>query len=201
MKLLDPKSVAIGVLSTLCIVLLIGAAGNKEKLIEAETIRVQKIQFVDPGGESHGWITTTKDGDVALTLGSIPGNRFSVWVTQREQSQGGNVVLTVKNQEGELRITGGPYGDEFGDLGPAIYMHAGRSENGHDPALLMLGIGKDPAAGFLCIKNRSLGEGGIPLGQVRGRSPLMLWGSEGLLWTAPPGMDPRAKSAARGTGR
>lgn len=199
MKSLDPKSVAIGILSTLCIVLLIGAAGNKEKLIEAETIRAHKFQIVTPDGKVRGTFLATEKGDAMLTMGGIVENKFSVWATQREDPQGGNVVVKLETEEGEIRITGGPHGDEFGHLGPAIYMHTGQSdEKASDPTLVMLGIGKDPSAGFLCIKSQCLGEGGTPLNEVRGRSPIMIWGSKGLFWTAPPEMEPCGKSTSQG---
>ncbi len=203
MKSLDLKSVAIGVLSTVCVVLLIGAAGTKERLIEAETIRARTLQIVDPEGDVRGGLAATKDGDILLSMGGMDENKFSVWVAQDQKDpQGGNVVVKLKTEEGELRITGGPYGDEFGDLGPAIYMHTGQSdEDGHDPTLVMLGIGKDPAAGFLYIKNQCLGGKGTPLSQVQGRSPIMIRGAEGILWTAPPGVEPCVKSAAPDTGQ
>lgn len=141
MRAIDVRSVLIGVLATLVVIVSLGA--YKAKDIEADRIKARTFQIVDPNGKVRGAFAASEGGDAILSLGA-PGeeNQYTVWVTQAEEPQGGNVVVTIKGPRGEMRITSGPHGD----AGPLIYMGNGKE------CVLKLGAMGNPGSGVVWTK-------------------------------------------------
>lgn len=172
----DLRSVMIGVL--LAIVMMTSIGSYKNASVRGEVIKARTFQVVDAKGRVCGTLGANDAGDwCGLSMGNLlDKNTFSVNVSQAENPQGGNVVLRIQGERGELRITSGPYGD----AGPVMYM-----SNQQGKGVMDLGIAGDPGDGFLRINIRDPNKaGGPPYQMLKGR-PLMIFDEEGLLWASP----------------
>ena len=120
MKSFDFRSLLIGILASFLLMLSLGAYEAKE--IEADKIKARVFQIVDSKGKDCGVFKVSEAGAVTLSLGGFSSpNKFSVYVTQKENPQGGNVNVKIDGHGGEMRLTSGP--GPFQNKGPVIYIH------------------------------------------------------------------------------
>lgn len=178
MKSIDSKSVIIGVLGTLIVTLLLGAAGNKK------TLEVKTLKLVNDKGETCGILTAAEDGRAFMSLGGKGfgenAEKFTVSVNPNGKVQGGNVKLGIGGKRGYMSLT-----NDYSNAGPLIYM-----VNAQGKLAFAAGLWGKNGEGYIRIDDYDPKQKGVSgkknvMDKIDKKS-FMVIGNEGeVLWSAP----------------